>query len=182
MSEDGPSRNIAEPTKRAELAAEVVRHGGAWDEAAINDATIELAAHAAFDVVTPEKLASYELTIVLTDDSEMRNLNREWRGKDAPTNVLSFPTGEALGEPVLLGDVVIAFETVQREAGSTAISLSDHVSHLVVHGVLHLLGLDHTQDEAAEHMEDLERRALASVGIADPYARGDEIGLAEAPS
>jgi probable rRNA maturation factor len=182
MSEDGPSRNIAEPAPPAELAAEVVRHGGAWDEAAINDATIELAAHAAFAVAIPEKPAHYELAVVLTDDAEMRELNREWRGKDAATNVLSFPTGEVVGEPVLLGDVVIAYETAQRGTNESGISLSDHVSHLVVHGVLHLLGLDHTEDETAERMEDLERRALASLGIADPYAHGEGIGLAEASS
>lgn len=182
MSEDGPSRNIAEPAPPAEFAADVVRHGGAWDEAAINDATIELAAHAAFAAATPQRPAPYELTIVLTDDTEMRALNREWRGKDEPTNVLSFPTGEALGEPVLLGDVVIAYETAQREAGEAEISLSDHVSHLVVHGVLHLLGLDHDEDETAERMEDLERRALASLGVADPYASGEETGLVEASS
>lgn len=182
MSEDGPSRNIAEPAPPAELAAEVVRHGGAWDDAAINDATIELAAHAAFAVATPERPAPYELTIVLTDDTEMRDLNREWRGKDMATNVLSFPTGEALGEPLLLGDVVIAYETAQQEADESGISLADHISHLVVHGVLHLLGLDHDKDEAAERMEDLERRALASLGVADPYARGEETGLAEASS
>lgn len=180
MSEDGPSRNIAEPAKRAALAVEVVRHGGAWDASAINDAAVELAAHAAFAVATPKTPESYEVTILLTDDAEMRDLNRHWRGKDAPTNVLSFPAGAAPGAPGFLGEVVIAHETVQQEARDESIPLSEHLSHLVVHGVLHLLGHDHTQIEAAERMEDLERRALASLGIADPYGRGEETGLAEA--
>jgi len=180
MTEDGPSRSIAEPSQRAALAVEVVHHGGAWTDTELSDATVELAAHAAFAEATPAIPASYELTIVLTDDAEMQALNRQWRGKDAPTNVLSFPAGDAPGEPGSLGDVVIAFETAAKEAEDENISLADHVSHLVVHGVLHLLGFDHMQDDEAERMEDLERRGLASLGIADPYREEGEAGLTEA--
>ena len=179
MSEDGPSRNSGEPPQAVTLVAEVVRHGGAWDDAAISDAMVELAAHAAFAQALPAVPASYEVTIALTDDAEMRDLNRTWRGKDEPTNVLSFPAGDAPGESGALGDVVIAFETTNAEADSAGVPLSDHVSHLVVHGVLHLLGFDHLNDAEAEQMEDLERKALASLGISDPYGHEDEAGLAE---
>jgi probable rRNA maturation factor len=173
MSEDGPSRNIAA------LEVEVVRHGGAWDDSAVNDATVELAAHAAFAEAIPKMAAPYDVTVVLADDAEMRDLNRIWRGKDAATNVLSFPAGEAPGEPSPLGDIVIAYETVLKEAEDERLVLADHVSHLVVHGMLHLLGFDHAQADEAERMEELERKALASIGIADPYRDGNEAGLAE---
>lgn len=178
MTEDGPRPNIVEPCLRADLAVEVVRHGGAWDESAISDAVLELAAHAAFAEAMPGTPAPYEATVVLTDDAEMRELNREWRGKDAPTNVLSFPAGETLSEPVPLGDIVIAYETSLKEADEESITLSDHISHLVVHGMLHLLGFDHMDDDEAEKMEGLETRALASLGIADPYEREGDAGLA----
>jgi probable rRNA maturation factor len=174
MSEDGPSRRNEDPPQAATLAVEVVRHGDAWDRDAIGDPTLELAAHAAFSVAPP-KPAPYEITIALTDDTQMRDLNSRWRNKDQPTNVLSFPAGNVPGETGALGDVVIAYETTRREAEEAGIALSDHVSHLVVHGVLHLLGFDHRDDAEAEQMEDLERLALASLGIADPYT--DEAAL-----
>jgi probable rRNA maturation factor len=108
--------------------------------------------------------------LVLTDDAEMRALNRTWRGKDAATNVLSFPAHEKVKGPGLLGDVVIAFETTSKEARAQNIAFDNHVAHLVVHGVLHLIGLDHIEDAEAERMEAIERTVLASLGIADPYA------------
>jgi probable rRNA maturation factor len=182
MTEDGPSRSIAAPAQPSALVVEVVHHGGAWTNAGISDATVKLAAHAAFAEATPTPPASYEIAIVLTDDAEMRTLNRSWRGKDVATNVLSFPAGDAPGEPGPLGDVVIAYETAVKEAAGEKLTLADHVSHLVVHGVLHLLGFDHMQDDEAERMEDLERRGLASLGIADPYRDEGEAGLAEAAS
>ena len=112
-----------------------------------------------------------EVSVLLAGDEEVRALNRTWRGKDAPTNVLSFPSGE-IAATGFLGDVALAAETIRREAHEQEIALQDHVSHLVVHGVFHLLGFDHDDDEAAERMETLERAALASLGIADPYAAG----------
>lgn len=179
MSEDGPSLSSGDVAQAVTLAVEVMRHGGAWDDAAISDATLALAAQAAFAQTSRAGAAPYEATIVLTDDTEMRDLNRTWRDKDEPTNVLSFPAGDVPGDDGALGDVVIAYETTEAEANQTGISLSDHVSHLVVHGVLHLLGFDHMDDAEAEKMEDLERKALASIGIADPYGHGNEAGLAE---
>jgi probable rRNA maturation factor len=107
----------------------------------------------------------------------MRALNRAWRGKDASTNVLSFPAGAmAHGEePCPLGDVVLAAETVQREAEGQAIPLADHAAHLVVHGMLHLLGFDHERDEEADAMEALETKVLSRLGIADPYEAEAEV-------
>lgn len=179
MSEDGPSRSSGPAPQTPALAVEVVHHGGAWERSTISDPTVELAAHAAFAEVSPLPAGAYEATIVLTDDAEMQALNRTWRGKDTPTNVLSFPASDGPPAPGPLGDVVIAYETACGEAGDAGLALADHISHLVVHGVLHLLGFDHIEDDEAETMEDLERKALASIGIADPYRSGDEAGLAE---
>ncbi len=114
-----------------------------------------------------------ELAIVLADDGLVRMLNRDWRGRDAPTNVLSFAAGEGgpapPDAPLLLGDVVLAFETVAAEARAQGKPLADHLAHLVVHGVLHLLGFDHEIAAEARRMEALETRVLAGLGVADPY-------------
>jgi probable rRNA maturation factor len=114
------------------------------------------------------------LGIVLTDDAEQRALNHAWRGKDVPTNVLSFATADPdqkppPGAPILLGDVVLAFETVAHEAAEQRKPLSDHLSHLVVHGALHLLGFDHESDAEAACMEAREIEILAELGVPAPY-------------
>lgn len=113
-----------------------------------------------------------ELSLVFTNDADIREINAKWRHIDKPTNVLSFPAfalqpGQEPGE--VLGDIVIARETVEREAAEEDKSFDDHLSHLVVHGLLHLMGYDHQNDEEAEQMETLERKILASLGISDPY-------------
>ena len=106
------------------------------------------------------------LTVALSDDKRVRALNKRDRRKDKPTNVLSYPSGEK----AFLGDIVLARQTVWREAREQKKTPADHVAHLVVHGTLHLLGHDHETSEAdAERMEALERRILAKLGIADPY-------------
>ena len=115
-----------------------------------------------------------EIGVRLADDAEQRNLNRDWRGVDRPTNVLAFPAWEPgapipSGAPLLLGDVVLAFETVAREARQQDKPLGDHLCHLVVHGVLHLCGYDHAGDEEAVAMEALEAAILAGLGVPDPY-------------
>ena len=121
--------------------------------------------------------ATVELGITLADDDTVHALNREHRGQDKPTNVLSFPlvedgafAPEAPGAPLLLGDVVLAWGTVAREAAEQGKSISAHAVHLVVHGVLHLLGHDHRDDAEAETMERLETEILCKLGIADPYS------------
>ncbi|KAB0683010.1 rRNA maturation RNase YbeY [Aureimonas leprariae] len=113
-----------------------------------------------------------ELGLTLASDAAVRTLNAEWRNKDKPTNVLSFPArdltpGEA--PDALLGDLVLALETCRREAAAEAKSLADHFRHLVVHGTLHCLGYDHEDDAAADEMEALEVLILGDLGIADPY-------------
>ncbi len=117
-----------------------------------------------------------ELSVRLTSDDEMHALNAEWRGKDKPTNVLSFPMVEpdelvdaGEGPELMLGDLVLAHGVCTAEAADKAISVEDHAAHLIVHGTLHLLGYDHMDDAGAEDMEAREVRALARLGIADPY-------------
>jgi len=128
------------------------------------------AALAAIRGVAGRRLSG-ELGIVLADDRFVRRLNREYRGQDHPTNVLSFPLDRAatVGDR-LLGDVVLALGTLRREARQQRKTLRSHFLHLVVHGVLHLLGFDHDRSRAAKRMETLERRILAGLGVDDPYA------------
>jgi len=121
-----------------------------------------------------------EIGVRLTGDEEVRALNSEWRGKDKPTNVLSFPLAEPAelegtdgdGPELMLGDIVLARGVCEREAAEKAIPVEAHATHLLVHGTLHLLGYDHHDDDQAADMEGREVRALARLGIADPY--GDE--------
>jgi probable rRNA maturation factor len=121
-----------------------------------------------------------EISLVLADDAMVQGLNRQYRGQDRPTNVLSFAAldeddSPAPGDgPVLLGDVVLAYETAAAEAAADGKTLGDHLSHLLVHGTLHLLGYDHSDEAEAVEMEGLERKALADLGIKDPYAAESE--------
>ena len=116
-----------------------------------------------------------ELTVHLIGDAEIQALNAQWRQKNAPTNVLSFPAvgADRVAKSMLLGDIFVAFETVEREAAAENKSLADHYRHLVIHGFLHLLGHDHIEQAEAEAMESLEVKALARLGIADPYEGGE---------
>ena len=113
-----------------------------------------------------------EVIVVFTDDAHVRRLNRKYRGKNKPTNVLSFPASPTpAGAPVpLLGDIVLAAETVAKEAAEAGVALADHLTHLIVHGFLHLIGYDHEDDTEAAAMEALETRVLKKLGVADPYA------------
>ncbi len=108
-----------------------------------------------------------DVVILLTDDESVRDINARFRDRDRPTNVLSFPAAESAFPH--LGDLTLAFGVCAREADEQGKTLSDHLSHLTVHGVLHLLGRDHEDDAEAEAMEDEERSILASLGVADPY-------------
>ena len=169
MAEGGPRRNSAARASSLKLEVDVVRHAEAW-RGAIGDAIVKQAARAAFLIAPPTAHGTYEVTVLLTDDAEIRDLNRAWRRKDTPTNVLAFPARDDPAMPGLLGDVVLAYETVSDEARNTGVAFDHHVSHLVIHGLLHLLGFDHISDDEAERMEALEGAALAKLGIADPYA------------
>lgn len=114
-----------------------------------------------------------EVAVLLADDAAVQTLNRQWRGIDRPTNVLSFPAPQPPGtliQPRHLGDIALAYETCCREAEAENKPLRDHLSHLAVHGFLHLAGYDHDTDDDAEDMEQREREVLARLGIADPYA------------
>lgn len=153
-----------------------------WPETQDWEALSEKAAQA-IGTVAPE-LAHERLIVSLlfTSDEEVHALNKEWREKDKPTNVLSFPMLEREdlldldedGPPEMLGDIAMAFETCAREAQEKGVTLEDHATHLLIHGLLHLAGLDHEISEAdAVHMEALEIKALAHLGIADPY--GDRV-------
>ena len=119
-----------------------------------------------------------ELSLVFTDDASIREINAEWRSQDKATNVLSFPAFplQPGGKPgPMLGDIIIARETVEREAIDLEKSFDDHLTHLMVHGFLHLFGYDHMNNSEAERMEGLETRILAGLGLSDPYAGQDPI-------
>ena len=150
---------------------------GDWEAIAVRAAraAIERTPH-------PELLttaAAVEISVRLADDEEVRTLNRQYRGKDKSTNVLSFPmiqpdlletvTQDTDDGEVLLGDIILAHGVCAAEAAERGIAVADHATHLMVHGVLHLLGYDHMTDQEAERMEAIERDALASLGLPDPY-------------
>ena len=147
------------------------------------EAVTTLAASALAQVIPELAHRRLSASILFADDAEVHALNAEWRGKDKPTNVLSFPMLErdkllaltADGPPELLGDIVLSLETCTREADEKGLSLEHHAAHLIVHGLLHLAGYDHeTSPEDAHAMETLEIKALALLGIADPYGDHDE--------
>jgi probable rRNA maturation factor len=139
-----------------------------WSGLAAAQASIRSAIEAAVADAGP---SAAEIGVVLADDEHIRGLNRHWLGKDAPTNVLSFPAPDRPQDgPRFLGDIVFALETIEREADAERKPLNDHLAHLAVHGVLHLLGFDHENEEDAETMEHRERKILAGLGVPDPYA------------
>ena len=123
------------------------------------------------------KTGAPEISLVFTDDESIRAINAEWRGQDKPTNVLSFPafpvTPGTMPGP-MLGDIIFAEETLTREAADLGKSFDDHLTHLMVHGFLHLFGYDHMDDGEAEKMEGLETRILAGLGLSDPYGDGPD--------
>ena len=141
----------------------------AWS-AALPDAET-LARGAALAALDAEGAAHEGVTILLTDDESVRELNARFREKDAPTNVLSFPAPH--NPERFLGDIALAYGVCAREAAEQGKPLSHHLQHLTVHGVLHLLGYDHIGDDEAEAMEGLERVVLAGLGVPDPYAAGE---------
>jgi probable rRNA maturation factor len=147
------------------LVFDIVVEAGSWPGPRRLKAHVARALEAACRKVRPP--AGAELAVTFTDDAHIRVLNRQFRRKDRPTNVLSFPAGPA--GSALLGDIVIAEETVAREAKEQGIGRNDYLIHLIVHGFLHLLGHDHEVEAEAIAMERLETAILCSIGIADPY-------------
>jgi len=159
---------------------------GSWDAAtdwpALATAAVAAALAQSAHAHLAHSGASVEVAVRLTDDAEVRTLNAQYRHKDTATNVLSFPmvqpdlldtVANSDDGEVLLGDIVLAWQTVAAEAAAKGLAPADHARHLIVHGTLHLLGLDHGDDAAAEHMEAMETAALATLGLADPYADPD---------
>ena len=146
-----------------------------WDELARSAAEAALAESAFPQLATIDR--AVEISVRLTGDRKVRALNAEWRGKDKPTNVLSFPmadqaalqTTNVAGPEVLLGDIILARGICAAEAAEKGVSIDQHAAHLIVHGTLHLLGYDHLDDEEAADMEAREVRALGRLGIANPY-------------
>jgi probable rRNA maturation factor len=174
-------------TRQGALAVDVLIEAQAWrtlpEAEDIVRRAIACAATSGLEIrrpdATPRKpgRVGWGLCILLSDDEKITRLNGQWRGQEKATNVLSFPAparyAAGLNETTPLGDIAIAYETLAREAEENGATVSNHLSHLVVHGFLHLLGYDHHMDDEAERMERLERDILARMGVGDPYAGRD---------
>jgi probable rRNA maturation factor len=176
------NRNSGAMAQSALPVTEVLIVADAWNNEPDADAVIQRAVAAAAEMADADT-ADAELAVMLTDDAGIRTLNSNWRGIDKPTNVLSFPalqppTRVAATDdiPPMLGDIAIANETVRREADDERKPFDHHLSHLTVHGFLHLVGYDHETDDEAEAMEALEIEILAQLGIPDPYADRERMG------
>lgn len=156
----------------APLTADILVTAASWEAEPEAEALVQRAIEAAARHASVSAEGA-EVAIVLTDDSGIRTLNRDWRGIDKPTNVLSFPAVQTPGggaRPRMLGDIAIAYEITRREAASENKPFAHHLSHLAVHGFLHLVGYDHESDADAATMEGLERTILATLGVPNPYA------------
>jgi probable rRNA maturation factor len=178
----GHNRNSAAMALFALPITEVLVVADGWHTESDAEAIIQRAVATAAEFVNTGLKADFgaaELAVMLTDDAGIRTLNSNWRGIDKPTNVLSFPalppTGTAGPDdaPRMLGDIAIAYETTRKEADDEQKPFDHHLSHLAVHGFLHLIGYDHESDDDAETMETLEREILAQLGIPDPYVDRD---------
>jgi probable rRNA maturation factor len=168
-------RNSGTMIYSASPATEILVVADCWRAEADAEAIIHRAIQTAAEMVDTDT-GDAELAIMLTDDAGIRTLNANWRGIDKPTNVLSFPALQPTGTPSagdaprMLGDIAIAYETTRSEADDEQKPFEHHLTHLTIHGFLHLIGYDHETDEEAGEMENLERKILAQLGIPDPYA------------
>jgi probable rRNA maturation factor len=166
---------MADTTTRLDIQLSV--ESGGWpDEDALIGFAARVLEHTAGFLISntsqPFPAEPVEISLVFTSDDDIRTVNEAWRGQDKPTNVLSFPAFPLApgGQPgPMLGDIIMAEETLRREALDLGIPFDDHLTHLLVHGFLHLFGYDHMTDEEAAVMEGLETRILAEMGLADPY-------------
>src|ERR1700726_1661494 len=171
----GRNRNSGPMARFALPITEVLVVADCWQTEPEAEAVIQRAVAAAAEIVNAD-VGEAELAVMLTDDAGIRTLNSNWRGIDKPTNVLSFPALPPSGPsgpddaPRMLGDIAIAYQTLRQEADDEQKPFDHHLSHLAIHGFLHLIGHDHEQDGDAETMEALEREILAQLGIPDPYA------------
>jgi probable rRNA maturation factor len=160
--------------------SEVLVTAECWHTEAGAESVIKRAIAAAAEIADAA-VSNAELAVMLTDDAGIRTLNSNWRGIDKPTNVLSFPALQPTGpsgfddQPRMLGDIAIAYETTRREADDEQKPFDHHLSHLAVHGFLHLIGYDHENDADADAMESLETKILAQLDIPDPYADRERI-------
>jgi probable rRNA maturation factor len=155
-----PSEPVAAPS------IDIAVQSPLWNAQAAAEPTVRAAIAAAAAMLA---VAKGEVSVMLTDDAAIRLLNRQWRKIDKPTNVLSFPAAKAGGEVGLLGDIVIAYETLARECEDEGRLFLHHLAHLAVHGFLHLLGYDHQNDAQAEAMEALESKIMTRLAMPDPY-------------
>jgi probable rRNA maturation factor len=184
LPQAGPGRNpniamqsAGTPVSSALPFTEVLVVAECWQTEPDAEAVIHRAITAAAEIADAD-VGEAELAVMLTDDTGIRTLNNNWRGIDKPTNVLSFPAlqptaGAPPDAPRMLGDIAIAYETTRKEADDEEKPFDHHLSHLAVHGFLHLIGYDHEKDTDADAMEGLEREILAQLGIPDPYADRD---------
>jgi probable rRNA maturation factor len=167
-------------TNNGDFQGDIRVNSPLWDKVTHREEKIRTAVAAALQEVAPS-LKAYDVSILLTDDKEMRHFNKMYRDKDKSTNVLSFPQQEPFFfkkkkedpyGPILLGDILVAYETVEEESNLQKKELTDHLTHLVVHATLHLLGYDHETEEEAVTMESLEVQILKKLFILNPYERG----------
>lgn len=176
VTDDGERTSEEEPPPRWRLQLELVEDDGDWQMFGPVNGLIEVVRRVLADAGELPAMAPAVVAVALSSDAAIRRLNATYRGKDAATNVLSFPAPEPAahvtgdGTPREIGDVVLAAETLTSEAAATGIPLAHHFQHLLIHGVLHLIGYDHQTDAEAEAMEALETALLARLGIADPHA------------
>ncbi|MES1179610.1 MAG: rRNA maturation RNase YbeY [Hyphomicrobium sp.] len=166
------SPKVAQP----HFDVDIVEDDGDWPQVSDLDQLIEGAARAA--IAAANGLSSGSVTVALSSDAIVSDLNGRFRGKPKPTNVLSFPAGDGAPDGQI-GDIILGLETVTREAAEQSIPFEHHVQHLVVHGVLHLLGYDHETAEDAERMEGIEIKVLSKLGIANPYTGELESGKSD---
>src|ERR1700710_2235213 len=174
----GRKRDSSTMISTALPLTEVLVVAACWQTEPDAEAVIQRAIAAAAETAEAET-GEAELAVMLTDDAGIRTLNSNWRGINKPTNVLSFPALQPTGAgtpddaPRMLGDIAIAYQTTRKEADDEQKPFDHHLSHLAVHGFLHLIGYDHEKDDDAEAMEALEQEILAQLGIPDPYADRD---------
>jgi probable rRNA maturation factor len=171
----GRNRNSGPMARSAVPMTEILVVADCWQTETDVESVIHRAIATAAGMIEAD-VDDAELAVMLTDDAGIRTLNSNWRGIDKPTNVLSFPALQPTGPrgpddaPRMLGDIAIAYQTTRKEADDEQKPFDHHLSHLAVHGFLHLIGYDHEKDDDAEAMEALETEILAQLGIPDPYA------------